>query len=180
MQEVEVKILEADVGAVERKLRALGAKKTFEGRMEIAYYDFPDKRLKKAKKLLRTRTKGNYTELTFKEKIRKGKAKTNLEHEVQVNDKRALEKILHCMGLQEVKLPGTATVGKTKHRISYSLRGMHFELDTFKGIPTFIEIEGPNLARVQEFVQKLGFEWKDAKPWTGKDVIQHYKKNTRH
>jgi adenylate cyclase class 2 len=169
MQEIEVKILEIDKDSLIAKLKSLGAKKDSEGNMRYILFDFADRRLKRSGKLLRLRSNGKDVELTFKGNISRKKAKIAEEHEVQVDDFDTAMKILSSIGL-------TRTKTYFKHRISYVLGKVRFEIDTLPGIPTFLEIEAPSTALIEKFVAKLGFSMKDAKPWTGKDVMRHYKK----
>ena len=169
MQEVEVKILGINKSELISKLVQLGAKKVFEGEMEICYFDFEDASLRKAGKIVRLRTKGERAELTLKEKVSKEKMKVNNEFETLVDSFDAAKKILEKIGLKEGGQ-------MKKHRISYSLEDAHFELDTLPKIPTYLEIEAHSLERVEFFVKKLGFSMSEAKPWTQQEVMKHYSK----
>jgi len=44
---------------------------------------------------------------------------------------------------------------KKKHRISYKLEGIEFDIDNYENIPDFLEIEGPDGKTIQQWVQKL-------------------------
>ena len=57
-----------------------------------------------------------------------------------------------------------------KHRISYELNGVKFEIDTYPNIPTFLEIEAPSEEIIQDYVQRLGFTMDDAKPFSFGDI----------
>jgi predicted adenylyl cyclase CyaB len=172
MQEIEVKILNIDKQKVIAQLESLGAKKVLDCEMCSSTFDFADKRLAKEGKFLRLRTKGGITELTLKEKVSTEQAKINEEHEVIVSDKNCLRGILHGLGLKEVKTDAK------KHRVEYVLGNVHFEIDTLaENIPPLLEVEAPTLEEVQKAVEMLGFSMKDdAKPWSGKDVREHYGK----
>ena len=111
-------------------------------------------------------------ELTLKEKISQAEAKIMTEYEVNVNYFETMQNILHGLGLRETKVT-------RKHRISYRLDEVHFDLDTFPGIPTFLEIEAPTLERVQEYVAKLGFSMAETKPWSGADLLRYYEKTRK-
>lgn len=172
MQEIEVKILEIDAPSITRKLESWGAKKVFEGEVNASYFDFSNGRLKDSNIFLRLRKKGSTVELTLKEKVEQEEAKIMQEYEVNLTNFETMQKILYGLGLKEIK-------NARKYRVSYLLDQVHFELDTLPGIPTFLEIEAPTLQGVQEYVQKLGFSWKDAKPWSGGDVLKYYEKNKK-
>ena len=172
MQEIEVKILEVDVSYITQKLESWGAKNVFDGEVNASYYDFSNGRLKDNNRFLRLRKKGSTVELTLKEKVEHEEAKIMQEYEVNVTDFEIMQKILYGLGLLEIKVA-------RKHRTSYLLDEVHFELDTFPGIPTFLEIEASNMERVREYVQKLGYSMQDAKPWSGGDVLKYYEKNKK-
>jgi adenylate cyclase class 2 len=168
MKEIEVKILEINVPEVVKRLEALGAKKVLDTVQEIIIYDNAEGTLSKGQ-LLRLRKNGEVIELTYKKRISKEGTKISDEKEVHVSDFETTRKILQGIGLKEVRKT-------TKHRISYHLHGVGFEIDTYPGIPTFLEIETEDEKLLEEYVKKLGFTMKDAKPWTGKDVFKHYGK----
>ena len=172
MMEIEVKILEIDVASVKQKLDSFGAKKIFEGEITASYYDFSNRKLRNEDLVLRLRKKSGKeqtVELTLKEKLSQVEAKIMEEYEVNVTDFEATQKILYGLGLREVK---TAR----KQRVSYLLDDVHFDLDTFPGIPTFLEIESSTLELVQKYVTKLGFSMKEVKPWSGGDLLRYYEK----
>lgn len=168
MHEVEVKILEIDKNKVIEKLRKMGADRIFHGNLQVSYYDYPEDSLMKNGKMLRLRT-GKRTELTFKQKISREKYKVMEEHEVVINDENAMKEILTKIGLCETKK-------MTKHRTSYVLKNIHFEIDEFPGIPALLEIEAPSEEDVKENVENLGFSMEEAKPWSGGEVIEFYRK----
>ncbi len=172
MQEIEVKILEVDTSYIIQKLESWGAKNVFEGEVNASYYDFSNRRLRDNDRFLRLRKKGSTVELTLKEKIKHEEAKIMQEYEVNVTDFEIMQKILYGLGLLEIKVA-------KKHRTSYLLEEVHFEFDTFPGIPTFLEIEASTIERIREYVLKLGFSMQDAKPWSCGDVIRYYEKNKK-
>ena len=171
MEEIEVKFLEVDKGAIIKKLESLGAKKVFEGEVDASFYDFPDSRLKKDGSLLRLRTKGENAELTFKKKISKEEAKIMKELEIKLDDPASMKRILDTIGLVKQK-------SYVKYRSSYKLGDVSFELDTFPGIPTFLEIEAPSIAEIKVHAEKLGLSMADAKPWGGGEVLRHYEERS--
>jgi len=169
MQEIEVKILDINTQEITKKLLSYGAKKMFEGDMNITFFDFEDHRLKKEEKILRLRNEGTDHVLCTKGKIKKGKTKSAEETETKVEDPEATIQLLESIGLQKQKQI-------KKHRIHFKLDNIHFEIDTLEGIPTFLEIEAPDEKSIEYWVQKLGFTMEMAKPWTGGDVMKYYAK----
>jgi adenylate cyclase class 2 len=169
MNEVEVKFLEIDKAALERKLQSLGAKKVFEGIITPFYFDFPNGSLRARNKVLRLRKKGSLVEFAIKEKKKSFGAKVAEETEVIVSDFENTRKILLSLGFREyARLP--------KKRISYALGPVHYELDTYDGMPTFLEVEAHSIKELKWAVNKLGFILKEAKPWSGREVLKHYGK----
>ncbi len=167
MREIEVKILEIDKKSLVRRLKRLGAKKTFDGDIKASFFDFGDSRLKKTGRLLRLREGSGGTVLAFKSPAGRSLVKTMKEHETSLSDPHAFREILSGLGLKEA--------GRTKkRRLSYKLGKVHFELDTYPGIPTDLEIEAPSEREVRKYVALLGFSMKDARPWTWRDVFRHY------
>jgi adenylate cyclase, class 2 len=169
MNEVEVKFLDVNSKDIIKKLQSFGAKKTFEGSIVPSFFDFPDRRLKARNQLLRLRKKGELLELTFKQKKKSSKAKIAVETELYVSDFEKMRSILLKIGLLERRR-------YSKRRISYVLEDAHYELDTYAGMPTFLEVEASSVGALRKAVSKIGFSMNDAKPWSGRQVFEHYKK----
>jgi adenylate cyclase class 2 len=169
MNEVEVKFLEIDKANLIRKLESMGARKEFDGTIEPIFFDYPDMRLRKIHNTLRLRKKGGIYELTFKEKRKEPPAKIAKETEVTVSDFQEMKNILLQLGLIELR-------ACPKHRISYTLGDCHYELDTYDGIPTFLEVESEDLESVKKGVERIGFSMKDATPWSVREIMEHYGK----
>jgi len=174
MNEIEVKILNIDKKEIIKKLIKLKAKKSFEGVIQGEFFDYPNKKLQKNNELLRLRTAGKKAFLTFKGKLKKGKVKCCEEKEIEVENYNKAKEILLAIGLIVIK--GTMT----KHRVSYSLGKTHFEIETpleeYSFIPPFMEIESESAKNIYKYAKILGYNEKDCLNWTGKDVINYYKK----
>lgn len=166
MREIEVKILEIDRKTLEKKLRAVGAKKIFDGQVDIRYFDNSGA-LKKKGIILRLRKKGLIGELTVKTDFQRTvRAKTSSEYETRV-DFAATRNILYVLGYTEL-------LRMKKHRIEYVLGNVHFEIDKIPGIPWFLEIEAPSEKQLMWWVKKLGYAQKDVKNWWWHEVLAHY------
>jgi len=170
MKEVEIKILEIDKKEIIDKLKKAGAKKIFEGDVENIFYDFENKRLFSQGKKLRLRKLGDRFQLTFKGKKEKGVAKIRDEYEVYFDDDTPIKKILEELGLREINRYCV------KHRISFVIEDVRFEIDDFKKIPAYLEIEGPSVKKIKKYVKKLGFSMDDIKSYSSRDVFNHYGK----
>lgn len=169
MKEIEVKILGVDKEEVIKKLKDLGVDEVFDGEIKTSYFDSDDGWLKREGKVLRLREKGEELKFTIKKGISKEEAKIMEEFEVGLDEFEPVKNILNGLGLKEIQKI-------IKHRISYVLDDMHFEIDSHPGIPTFLEIEGPSIEKVKEYVEKLGFTMEDTKPWSVWDVLEYYVK----
>jgi adenylate cyclase, class 2 len=169
LKEIEVKILEIDVGKTEKKLKEMGAEKVFSGELVNSYFDFPDNRLEKEEKILRLRKKGDRVILTYKKMINREKAKVMDEHELEVQDFELLKAIFKELSLSPV-------YEFKKHRTTYEFNKTHFEIDKYPGIPAFLEIEAPDLETINEMVSKLGFSPDEANSYSIKEVLEHYDK----
>ena len=168
MNEIEVKILEINKDKIIKKLESLGAEKCFEGKVNASFFDFKDKRLKKENSFLRLRDKEKFSELTLKKKISKDEAKIMDETEIVVDNFANAKKILESLGLVE------SEIKMNKKRLSYKLGDVHFEIDSLENLPSYLEIEAPDLEKLKDAVEKLGFSMNDAKPWSMKDVKEYY------
>jgi len=172
MKEIEVKILEVNVEEVVRHLKELHAEKTFEGELDVIFYDYPDQYFKKQNKRLRLRRGGDIVELTFKKKLSEKTDKVAVaeEFQVEVTDFETMRTILGELNMVEVR-------HYKKRRQTWALRSekMVFTVDVLmEGIPAFMEIEGPSEEIVYEWVRRFGFQDADARAWSGSDVLRHY------
>jgi predicted adenylyl cyclase CyaB len=171
MTEIEVKILEINRESVEKKLIALGARKTFDDTIHAIYYDLRNKSLKKTGRALRLRKEGEIAILTLKLHVENAFAKERVEQEVEVSRFEDMRTILEGLGY-------TAWLEMQKHRTSYDLDGSHIELDRYYGqhayIPEFLEIEGRDMETIYHCAEVLGFDRHDCRPWDIAELIGHY------
>jgi predicted adenylyl cyclase CyaB len=176
MREVEVKILEVKRKSIEETLARLHAKKVFDGDIQTLFFDFRDSKIIKAKDVLRLRKDEDKVELTYK-KVRVDKdAKNAEEYSVEVSDLEMTEKILQNLGLGIID-------DMLKHRVSYKLDTVRFDLDRYLGkydfIPEFLEIEAKNVKAIHHYAGLLGYEPKDCLPWSTKELIENYSKKRK-
>jgi adenylate cyclase class 2 len=167
MKEIEVKILEIDVADIKKKLEGLGAKIIFDGTLKNIYFDTEDNSLENNGCVMRLRFDGEKAILTHKDKITHGTVKVADETELTVEDFDNMHKILERIGFKE-------KFTYSKKRISYGLEGVHFELDSIEGIPTFLEIESEDEEVIKKYVELLGFKQSDAKNWGTRQLCKHY------
>lgn len=170
MKEVEVKILEINTQKVVDTLTGLGAKKVFDDDVSTSFLDFEDCRIHKSRDVLRLRQEGNITELTFKKIKITPSTKEAEEHSVHVSDSAEVLKIF-----QEIGVSITQTM--KKHRTSYQIGRVRFDIDQYLGdyrfIPEFLEIEATS-EEITKFAKLLGFQEKDCLPWSTDELVKHY------
>jgi len=174
MKETEIKILNINKNKITQTLSNLGAKKIFDDEVTTIFFDFSDSRIANAKNLLRLRQAGPTSTLTYKKIITKESVKEAEEYEVQISSIETTKKILESLELVE-------TYNLQKHRTSYKITNVRFDIDTFTGnlnyIPTFLEIESEKTEQIYKYAELLGFSPKDCLPWSTEEVINHYSKN---
>jgi len=166
---MEVKILDVNKASLEKKLLALGAKLVGKYALESVVFDTQNKDLNSKKELLRLRKKNNKTILTHKNNVKEGKTKTCEETEIEVSDFDKTKALLIGLGF-------VCSKSKPKKRTTYKLMNSLIEIDEYKEIPPFFEVESPNEEELEEIVKLLGYTMKDTKTWTGWKVFRHYGK----
>jgi adenylate cyclase class 2 len=176
VRETEIKILGIDRKKLEKKLISLGAKKIFDDKIHALYYDTADRSVRERRGTFRLRREGAISVLTFKAHVDDSAAKMREETEVTVSDFDAMRSILKSIGFypwMEMK----------KHRTTYALPGVHFELDKYTDefgfIPEFLEIEGRDIGTVYESAAALGFSKEDCRPWDALQVAEYYSVRAR-
>jgi adenylate cyclase class 2 len=171
MKEIEVKILEIDRKEIEEALTFLGAEKILDSDIQTIFFDFQDGKLLNAKDVLRLRKENNNVELTYKRVHITQTAKEAEEYSVEVSSIAEMQKILENLGLHE-------TENMLKHRISYKLVNVRFDIDryleSYNFIPEFMEIEAENTELIDHYAELLGFKPKDCLPWSTNDIVQYY------
>lgn len=171
--EVEVKVLEIDALALQRKLLDLGAKNIFDGIMRVQSYIPCDL---KDVDYIRVRQEGPDCFLSVKKHLGGLSVKRTDEFSVKVGDFDQACELLEKLGF----------LGKRsyrKHRASLLLDDIQFEFDTFLDeyafVPTFMEIEASSEAGVDRALKLLSIRKSAALSWTGGDIIRHYTKLRR-
>ena len=173
MDEIEVKVIDVDSARSENRLVSLGAKKVFEGNIETHFFDFDNHSIIDSGDLLRLRKEGERVILSYKRFVGSKDAKVTKEYEVMVSDFDNTWNILVSLGLKVYQC-------LKKRRKSYELDDVRFEFDKYENpyahIPEFIEIEAKDIKSVHRYAKLLGFGVENCRPWSTKDLIDHYSK----
>lgn len=154
--EIEVKIFDINPEQIKKKLEALGAKKTGEGHVEVAMFDFPDRRITKNDEVLRVRKIHGKTEFVYKAKLgdKKSDFKALKEYETTVESFDAVLAILKKLGLEIIR---RFEKKRTSYTIEKDGKKVKVEIDTIPGVPTYLEVEANDESTVRWGVQLLGF-----------------------
>lgn len=172
-EEYEVKFLNIDIAAMEKKLAAIGAKKQFDRIFRWRNFDYPDFRLDQACTWFKVRDEGDKVIMAYKHRLgaksHEGKHddKGMEEYTIEVSDFEEACTILKKIGLVQ-------KFHEEKRRIKYFLDGINFDIDTQPGIPPFLEIEADSWDRVEKGIKLLGLDPKDKRIFS---AYQIYKMN---
>lgn len=120
---------------------------------------------------LRLRREGDKQEIIFKQKTDGNKLiKNETEISLPVNDWKDAQNFLGSLGMKMVGI-------QEKHRESYILDNLRFDLDTWPGIPSYLEIEGNSVESIQSGVKLLGYEMSETTSMGGKELFDSYRVN---
>jgi len=161
--EFETKILGIDEEEIERKLLELGAKRKPEVLFKRWIFDL------EAGKWLRLRSDGKKKTLTYKNRKGTGISETE-EIEVEVEDFQKTKEILD-------KIPFKEQIYQESKRISFKLKRIEFNLDSWPLIPTYLEIESFSEKKVKEGLALLGLVGKDVGNIGVKEIYNRYGKD---
>lgn len=167
MYEIETKVLEVNVEEIKEKLNALGAKEIQNTRLFVDWFRPKKHESGEVPWFLRIRTdrEGN-SEITWKSKRKfLGASSTKKEINLKIRDPKAtadlfLEIGMNIYGHQE------------KDRMSWIYKDWRFDMDTYPGMPTYLEIEGKSEEHIQEAIKLLQLENKVATPKGERQVIE--------
>lgn len=171
--EKEIKILDIDnYVSIDKKLdkswlewlcsdleMELWAIKEFEWKVVDRYFDFPDERLDNAEEKIsfriRMKTDSEWKTsyyFTIKRKEKKNGDSKALrvcyEKEYLITDVMAFQNIIKNNWFIETRR-------KEKERVAYSLDSIKFDIDTYKWIPTFMEIEAKTTRIAKRYIKIL-------------------------
>ena len=155
MREVEVKIRNIDKDEIIEKIKALGARRVFSGRVIDFRFDTPERDLSRQGKALRIRQKGKYIYLNLKGKK---KSRDNItgrdEIGVKISNFRIMQRILNELGFIKI-------FELNKYRTEYRLDDINFDIDEYVGLAPILEIESTNYERVEKYIEELEIEDQD-------------------
>jgi adenylate cyclase class 2 len=148
--EYEAKFLFVDVAALQEKLTALGAVRAFP-RTLLTRKIFENDALESGA-WVRLRDEGTRCTLTLKQVTDSTTIDGTTEIETEVTDLQAMSEIPQRIGLREVRY-------QENYREEWRLAQVVFDFDTWPGLPTFVEIEGPDEASVRQAAAAVGLDF---------------------
>jgi adenylate cyclase class 2 len=152
--EYEAKFLSVDVAGLQTRLTTLGAVQAFP-RTLLTRKIFEDDALAGGA-WIRLRDEGTRCTLTLKQVTDSTSIDGTTEIETEVTDLPATAEILSRLGLHEVRY-------QENYREEWRWGQIAFDFDTWPGLPTFVEVEGPDEASVREAVGAVGLDYAQAR-----------------
>lgn len=152
--EYEAKFLAVDTPGLQAKLTSLGAVQALP-RTLLTRRIFENDSLDGGA-WLRLRDEGARSTLTLKQVTDATTIDGTKEIETEVADLHAMADILRRVGLTEVRY-------QENYREEWRLGEVAFDFDTWPGLPTFLEIEGPDEASVRHAATLLELDYSEAR-----------------
>ncbi|HEV7702180.1 MAG TPA: CYTH domain-containing protein [Candidatus Paceibacterota bacterium] len=173
MEEFEIKFLEVDVAASEKKLLEIGAEKIGEFDYIRTIFYLTNEHEDDSKGWIRVRTDGRETTLTFKKNITQKSEDGSMKNvgmneiEVIVDDYEKTCELMKAMGL---------IVNKTEknRRIRYTKGDVAFDIDFWPQLPPYLEIESDSYEKVKNAARELGFHSEQGMIGTAGSVYKKY------
>ena len=152
--EYEAKFLSVDVDDLQTRLTTLGAVQAFP-RTLLTRKIFENDALDGGA-WVRLRDEGTRSTLTLKQVTDSTTIDGTTEIETEVSDLGAMAEILSRLGLAEVRY-------QENYREEWRWGEVAFDFDTWPGLPTFLEIEGPDETAVRQAAATLGLDYSQAR-----------------
>ena len=169
MEEIEVKFLNIDPEAIQKKFADIGAKKSGEYFYRRRVFDYPDWRLDKQGAWLRLRDEGDRITLSFKQRLgiksHDGNESDDGMEEVEIIvddfDKTAL--LLVRIGFVEKHYAENKRIRWVKDEVE-------FDIDTFPELEPYLEIEARSWEKIDEAILWLDLNPADKKIFSANQI----------
>ena len=163
MEEIEVKFLNINKKALEKKLVEIGAQKVGDFFYKRQVFDYPDLSLDKKGAWIRLRDEGDKIQLSFKQRLgmqdNTGNDEGMKEIELTVSDFETTAKFLYELGL----------VNKfyfENKRTRYEKDGVEFDIDEWPLLEPYLEIEADSWENIDEAIAWLDLDKSDMKKFS--------------
>ena len=122
-----------------------------------------------SKKWIRVRQTNNKTTIAVKHILAPNE--TNIqqmqETEIEVSNIKEANNLLEALGFSYKSY-------QEKERITYELNGYELDIDTWPGIPTYVEVEGKSQEDLENILNILGYKMTDTVSCTADKVYEKY------
>lgn len=152
--EIEARFLEIDKAGLEKKLRQLGAVDSGERLLRESIYAPAGSDWYERGKFVRIRQDGSVAALTYKHHQAAELGRTE-EIEIVINDAPRAALLLERLGLVLQRQ-------QEKRRHTFHLGETIIDIDTWPGVPAYLEIEGKTATAVRETADALELPWSEA------------------
>ena len=175
MNEIEVKIFNINKNKIICKLISLNAKKVFDGKLTANLYK---SKTEDMDFMLRLRSDGKESYLTYKKGISKDEVKITKELEVKVEDFKKMNSIIENIGFCKKQ---TLIKNRESYIVIYEDEKIRIEFDEYLGkyskVPLFMEIEAPSKKSLIKFAKVLGISKEDFDTSHTSQLIRKYYPN---
>ena len=122
-----------------------------------------------SKKWIRVRQTNDKTTIAVKHILADNGTKFQqmLETEIEVPSLNEANNLLEALGYAYKSY-------QEKERVTYVLDGYELDIDTWPGIPTYVEVEGTSEKELDKLLKKLGYSFKDTISCTADEVYEKY------
>ena len=133
------------------------------------FINFINKYHNNSKKWIRVRQTNDKTTIAVKHILANNETSLQqmLETEIEVPSIKEANNLLEALGYAYKSY-------QEKERITYILDGYELDIDTWPGIPTYVEIEGSSEEDLEIILNKLGYSMKDTVSCTADQIYEKY------
>lgn len=162
--EFEAKFLVRDLSDARRQLEEIGATCVHAERLlRRAVFDLPDLSLDRRGAWVRVRDEGDRVTMSYKQVQCESDVTGTFETILIVDSYDRATELLNDIGMVRKSYQETK-------RESWTCEGVSFDIDTWPGLPPFMEIEAGDEVAIRRWANVLGFRWEDAF-FGGVDVV---------
>ncbi|MBI2121697.1 MAG: class IV adenylate cyclase [Candidatus Sungbacteria bacterium] len=169
MEEIEVKFLNINPAAIQKKLQEIGAQKSGEYFYRRRVFDYPDLRLDKQGAWLRLRDEGDRITLSFKQRLgiksHDGSESDDGMEEVEiiVDDFDKTAALILRLGFVEKHYA-------ENKRIRWIKDEVEFDIDTFPELEPYLEIEARSWEKIDMAISWLDLNPEDKKIFSANQI----------
>lgn len=133
------------------------------------FESFVDRFHNNSKKWIRVRQTNDITTIAVKHILAKNDSNIQqmLETEIEVPSIKEANNLLEALGFSHKSY-------QEKQRVTYILEEQEIDIDTWPGIPTYVEIEGESEEDLENMLNKFGYSVNDTVSCTADEIYERY------